>query len=87
MAAAVKVEGGSITDARIGLTNMAGTPVRARAVESALVGQSMSEETVRAAAQAAAEGTSPTSDADAGSDYREHLARVLTGRAVLAAAG
>jgi carbon-monoxide dehydrogenase medium subunit len=47
----------------------------------------MSEETVRAAAQAAAEGTSPTSDADAGSDYREHLARVLTGRAVLAAAG
>lgn len=87
VAATVKVEGGSITDARIGLTNMAGTPVRARSVETALVGQTMSEETVRAAAQAAAEGTSPTSDADAGSDYREHLARVLTGRAVLAAAG
>lgn len=85
--AAVKVEGGTITDARIGLTNMAGTPVRARSVESALVGQSATEENVRKAAQAAAEGTSPTADADAGSDYREHLARVLTGRAVLAAAG
>ena len=85
--AAVKVDGGTITDARIGLTNMAGTPVRARSVESALVGQSATEENVRKAAQAAAEGTSPTADADAGSDYREHLARVLTGRAVLAAAG
>jgi aerobic carbon-monoxide dehydrogenase medium subunit len=87
VAATVKVDGGTISDARIGLTNMAGTPVRARAVESALVGQSATEDNVRKAAQAAAEGTSPTADADAGSDYREHLARVLTGRAVLAAAG
>lgn len=87
VAAAVRVDGGSIAEARIGLTNMAGTPVRASAVEQALVGQSASEENVRSAAQAAAEGTSPTSDADAGSDYREHLARILTGRAVLAAAG
>ena len=87
VAATVKVEGGTISDARIGLTNMAGVPIRARAVEQALVGQSATEENVRSAAQAAAEGTSPTADADAGSDYREHLARVLTGRAVLAAAG
>ena len=83
----VKVDGGTISEARIGLTNMAGTPVRATAVESALVGQSATEDNVRKAAQAAAEGTSPTADADAGTDYREHLARVLTGRAVLAAAG
>jgi len=87
VAATIKVEGGTISEARIGLTNMAGTPVRARAVESALVGQSASEENVRRAAQSAAEGTNPTADADAGTDYREHLAKVLTGRAVLAAAG
>jgi aerobic carbon-monoxide dehydrogenase medium subunit len=87
VAATIKVEGGTISEARIGLTNMAGTPVRARSVESALVGQSASEENVRRAAQSAAEGTSPTADADAGTDYREHLAKVLTGRAVLAAAG
>jgi carbon-monoxide dehydrogenase medium subunit len=87
VAATIKVEGGTISEARIGLTNMAGTPVRARSVESALVGQSASEENVRRAAQSAAEGTNPTADADAGTDYREHLAKVLTGRAVLAAAG
>ena len=42
---------------------------------------------INAAAQAAAEGTSPTSDLGAQADYREHLARVLTGRAVRKAAG
>jgi carbon-monoxide dehydrogenase medium subunit len=87
VAATIKVEGGTISEARIGLTNMAGTPVRARSVESALVGQSASEENIRRAAQSAAEGTSPTADADAGTDYREHLAKVLTRRAVAAAAG
>ncbi len=35
----------------------------------------------------AAEGTSPTSELHAQADYREHLARVLTKRAVMAAAG
>jgi carbon-monoxide dehydrogenase medium subunit len=39
------------------------------------------------AAQHAAEGTHPTSELHAQADYREHLARVLTKRAVLAAAG
>ena len=46
VAATIKVDGGTISDARIGLTNMAGTPVRARAVESALVGQSATEDNV-----------------------------------------
>jgi len=42
---------------------------------------------VRAAAQRAADGTSPSSDLNAKADYREHLARVLTARAVSTAAG
>ena len=37
--------------------------------------------------QHAADGTSPPSDLNGQSDYRQHLARVLTGRAVLKAAG
>jgi carbon-monoxide dehydrogenase medium subunit len=86
VAAAVKVEGGKITEARIGLTNMSPTPVRASAVEAALVGAA-SIDAINAAAQAAAEGTSPTSDLSAQADYREHLARVITGRAVRKAAG
>jgi carbon-monoxide dehydrogenase medium subunit len=87
VAVTLKVEGGSIAEARVGLTNMGSTPIRATAVEQALVGQQATEDTARAAAEHATEGTSAPSDADAASDYREHLARVLTGRAVLTAAG
>jgi carbon-monoxide dehydrogenase medium subunit len=87
VAAAVRSEGGSIAEARVALTNMGSTPIRATGVEQALVGQSASAESIRAAAQHAAEGTSPTTDGNADADYREHLARVLTGRAVAAAAG
>lgn len=87
VAAAVKVDGGTITEARVGLTNMGSTPLRARAVESALVGQPATDEAVRAAAASAAEGTSPPSDVNGDADYRRHLATVLTRRAVLAAAG
>jgi aerobic carbon-monoxide dehydrogenase medium subunit len=87
VAAAVRTEGGSIAEARVALTNMAVTPVRATGVEQALVGQPATAETIRAAAEHAAEGTSPTSDGDADADYREHLARVLTQRAVAGATG
>jgi aerobic carbon-monoxide dehydrogenase medium subunit len=87
VAAAVRVEGGTIAEARVGLTNMGTTPIRATGVEQALVGQPATAEAIRAAAEHAAEGTAAPSDADAASDYREHLAKVLTGRAVLAAAG
>ncbi len=87
VAVALRVDGGSIAEARVALTNMGTTPLRASGVEQALVGQAASADTARAAAEHAAEGTSAPSDADAASDYREHLAKVLTGRAVLAAAG
>ncbi len=87
VAAAVRVEGGVIAEAKVGLTNMGSVPLRATAVEQALVGQPASADAVRAAAAGAAEGTSPPSDANADEDYRRHLATVLTGRAVLAAAG
>lgn len=87
VAAAVRREGSIITEARIGLTNMGSTPLRATATEQALVGADVSLETVTAAAAQAAEGTEPSSDLNAQADYRQHLARVLTGRAVRAAAG
>ncbi len=87
VAAAVRTEGGSVVEARVALTNMGATPVRATGVEQALVGQPANAQTIRAAAEHAADGTSPMSDGNADADYREHLARVLTGRAVAAAAG
>ena len=86
VAAAVRMDGGSVAEARVGLTNMGSTPVRPSSVESALVGASHLA-AVKAAAASAADGTSPPSDLGAKADYREHLARVLTGRAVAAAAG
>jgi aerobic carbon-monoxide dehydrogenase medium subunit len=87
VAAAVKVDGGTITEARVGLTNMGSTPLRARAVEEALAGQPASEDAVRSVAAQAAEGANPPSDLNGDADYRRHLATVLTRRAVLAAAG
>ncbi|OQO89561.1 carbon monoxide dehydrogenase [Saccharomonospora piscinae] len=85
VAATVRTEGGTIAEARVGLTNMASVPMRAHAVESALVGQPATAEVVRSAAQHAADGTSPTADGNADVEYRRHLARVLTGRAITTA--
>ena len=87
VAAAVRVEGGLVQQATVALTNMGPVSIRAREVEEALVGREASAEAIRNAAALAANGTAPTSDANADEDYRRHLATVLTGRAVLAAAG
>ncbi|QKE83788.1 xanthine dehydrogenase family protein subunit M [Arthrobacter sp. NEB 688] len=80
VAATVRVEGGSIAEAKVGLTNMGNTPLRAGAVEQALVGSSASG--LADACGAAAEGTNPPSDLNGDADYRRHLATVLTRRAV-----
>ncbi|WP_338538871.1 xanthine dehydrogenase family protein subunit M [Janibacter terrae] len=87
VAAQVRTDGGTIAEARIGLTNMGSTPLRASAVESALVGAATTEDAVRAACDLAGEGTDPPSDLNGDAEYRRHLATVLTRRAVLAAVG
>ncbi|ASR35132.1 carbon monoxide dehydrogenase [Prauserella marina] len=85
VAATVRTDGDTIAEAKVGLTNMSSVPVRATGVESALVGQPATAEAIRAAAEHAAEGTNPTVDGNADVEYRQHLARVLTGRAISAA--
>ena len=87
VAATVKADGGAISEARIGLTNMGSTALRARGVEEALAGATASEDGVREAADKAADGTNPPSDLNGSAEYRKHLAKVLTRRAVVAAAG
>ena len=82
-----RTNGSAIAEARVGLTNMGSTPVRAAAAEQALAGVDAAAGAIGAAAEHAAEGTSPPSDLSGQADYRAHLARVLTKRAVLAAAG
>lgn len=85
IAAAIRVEGGAIAEARIGLTNMGSVPLRATAVEQALVGCALEEAAVKAATASAAEGTNPPSDTNGDANFRRHLAGVLTARAVLKA--
>lgn len=86
VAAAVRRTNGSIAEARVGLTNMSSVPVRARGVESAIAGAEAHRDAIREAAAHAGEGTHPPSDLHGQADYREHLARVLTGRALASAA-
>lgn len=86
VAAAVRAEGGTIAEARVALTNMGSTPLRAMSVEQSLQGQPATDEAVRAAVAAVADGTNPPTDLNGDADYRKHLAQVLTRRAVLTAA-
>ena len=78
VAAVVRQNGGTIESAAVALTNMGGTPLRARSVEAALVGGASAAD----AAELAAEGTAPSSDTAASAEFRMHLARVLTRRAL-----
>jgi len=65
-------------DPGVALVNMGSTPVRASAVEQRLAGGASATD----AAQAADEGTDPPSDLNASPEFRRHLARVLTRRAL-----
>ena len=85
VAAVVERSNGSIGSARIGLTNMGSTPLRATAAENALSGADSSS--IAEATSSADEGTSPSSDIAASDEYRRHLARVLSRRAVEEALG
>ena len=73
---------GTCQDVRIGLTHMGATPLRATAAEDALRGQPLDAERIAAAAEHAADGTSPPADLNATADYKRHLARVLCRRAL-----
>ncbi|GGK77255.1 carbon-monoxide dehydrogenase medium subunit [Sphaerisporangium melleum] len=122
VAAAVRVSGGAgggprrVEEARVALTNMGPTPVRATQVEAACAGVELNgsatgyaaatpngagpgagldtrngcgpgggHSALREASAAAAEGTSPPADLHGSPEYRRHLARVLTHRALLSA--
>lgn len=84
--AVVSLKGGSIASARIGVTGVGPKAYRPTAVEQALIDQPAQEDPVRAAVQTVADGIDVQGDIHASPEYRAHLARVLTRRAVLQAA-
>ena len=70
--------GVAVVGGRVGLVNMGGVPLRAAATEAALA----SGASIADAAASAAEGTNPPDEPHATAEYRRHLARVLTRRAL-----
>lgn len=85
IAARVKKSGGKVTMARVGVTGLSGKPYRALSVEKALEGTPGSASDVQKAAAAVAEGVEANSDLHASADFRKHLARVYTMRALTVA--
>ena len=88
VAALVRRDNGTVAEARIGLTNMGAVPVRATAAEQAAAAgrRPAGPRSARLPRPSADEGTEPPGDLHGAPDYRRHLARVLTGRALAAAA-
>jgi carbon-monoxide dehydrogenase medium subunit len=81
-AARVRKSGGKVTMARVGVTGLSGKPYRATAVEKALEGTAGGAADVQKAAALVADGVDANSDLNASADYRKHLARVYTMRAL-----
>jgi CO/xanthine dehydrogenase FAD-binding subunit len=84
-AATLTLSGNEIVQARIALTGVGPTPLRAADAESLLVGRGFDESLCRRAIAAVREAISPETDLHASADLRRHLAGVLTSRALTAA--
>ena len=78
-------DGGDIRDARVVAFGGLSRATRMREAEAILIGGKPSDETLRAAAEAAGAGAEPTDDIHATREYRRHLIRVLTRRALQSA--
>ena len=84
-AATLTLSGSKIVQARIALTGVGPSPLRATEAESLLVGRGLDENLGRRAIEAVREAISPETDLHASAELRRHLAGVLTGRALVAA--
>jgi aerobic carbon-monoxide dehydrogenase medium subunit len=84
VAALVDVDRGRCRDVRIALGGAAPTPIRASRAEAVLRGETLSDSTIRAAAEAAAEEADPLSDLMGSAQYRREMVRVWTRRLLTA---
>ncbi|MCP9485156.1 MAG: xanthine dehydrogenase family protein subunit M [Gaiellaceae bacterium MAG52_C11] len=83
----VSFEAGKIARAGIGLTGVGATNLRATEAEQALVGAELDEEAIQGAAELAAQAADPQSDTRGSAEYKRHVVRVFTERALRASAG
>ena len=82
VAAAINLDNGTITDARIGLAAVAPTPIRATEAENLLRGNELTAELLEQAGEAAAAAASPISDLRCSAEHRREMVDVLTRRAL-----
>jgi carbon-monoxide dehydrogenase medium subunit len=86
VAVQLTLDGETCTSARIGLTNVSPKPMRATGAEAALTGKPLTDETIKAAGVAASQACEPSSDLRGSEAYKRDLVRVITMRAIRAAA-
>ena len=83
VAASVSLDGsGKCTAARVGVTGVGSHAVRAKGVEAALTGHTLDAATIQAASQKAADGIEINADLQGSVEYKAHLTRVYTRRAL-----
>ena len=82
IAVCLQTDGDTCTDIGIGVTGLAGTPFRASAVEDQLRGKALSTDAITAAAAGVADGVDALDDIHASGEFRAHLARINTARAI-----
>ena len=80
VAAAINIDNGTITDARIGLAAVAPTPIRATEAEDLLKGNALTPELLEQVGEAAAAASSPISDLRCSAEHRREMVDVLTRR-------
>jgi CO/xanthine dehydrogenase FAD-binding subunit len=85
VAATLTLSGGVIEEARLALTGVGPTPLRVPDAEALLIGHALDAELISRIVNAVSDAITPETDLHASSDYRRHLAGVLTRRALAAA--
>src|SRR5438128_12469295 len=87
VAAAARLEGDVVREARIVLGAVASTPREAPKAAQALIGRRLTTETIEAAAEAAAGPAKPLDNTDLTHPYRKKVTRVYVARALARLAG
>lgn len=82
IAAQITLRDGRVAEARLAACGVGDGPVRLTEAEGAITGETVSDESIAAAAEAAAISVEPQSDLHASSGYRRKLVGVLTERAL-----
>ena len=78
----LRLDGSTVAEARIGLTNVSAVPMRATAAEAALTGTSADDAAIEAAGQAAAAECDPSQDLRGSVEYKRDITRVMVKRSI-----